>query len=152
MPAPAGLCLPHACSPRALPRLPQSGGWTVALEGRCRLRVRSVHLSSLPPQQHYEAGVEQLDYFAGPVAPASSAAVSPAAAKEQEELAQQLLKVRRGRGRVRITCRARPQFGACLLSLLCSMRVGTPRIRLPALLTRRLPLLPARRARAACLC
>jgi hypothetical protein len=57
----------------------------VTLEGRCRVRVRSVHLSSQPPQEHYEALVEQLDYFAG----GSSAAT----AREQEELAQRLLKV-----------------------------------------------------------
>ncbi|KAI3436093.1 hypothetical protein D9Q98_002151 [Chlorella vulgaris] len=77
-----------------LVRHTQSGGWTVTLEGRCRLRVCSVHLSSHPSQAHYEATVEQLDYYAGPAAavPSSPAAVSAVASQEQEELSQQLLK------------------------------------------------------------
>eukprot|EP00887_Chlorella_sp_A99_P006545 scaffold3.g6545.t1 len=41
-----------------------AGGWTVTLEGRCRLRVGDIRLS-LQPQEVYVASVEQLDYFGG---------------------------------------------------------------------------------------
>ena len=80
------------------------GGWTVTLEGRCRLRVRGVHLASRPPSRElYEASVEQLDYFApggGPgrgaalaIGAASGGAGAAAGGREQEELARELLKV-----------------------------------------------------------
>ncbi|GAB4821799.1 hypothetical protein N2152v2_008845 [Parachlorella kessleri] len=39
----------------------ESGGWTVTLEGRCRVHVRDVAPSSL--QEMFVAAVEQLDYF-----------------------------------------------------------------------------------------
>lgn len=69
--------------------LPQAGGWVVLLEGRCRLRVCGVHLSSRPPLELYEATIEQLDYLPGRGAAAAS--------KRHEELAQELLAVSRRR-------------------------------------------------------
>lgn len=80
-----------------LARRTASGGWTVTLEGRCRLRIRDVRLASRPPRgELYEAAVEQLDYLP-PGRPASgrsagAGAAPEAATKEQEELSQELLK------------------------------------------------------------
>lgn len=64
------------------------------------MRVRGVHLSSRP-RELYEASVEQLDYLpptAGKTSGASTSSSSGAGSsrggsKEQEELAQELLKV-----------------------------------------------------------
>ena len=96
-------CCAYQPSSHRLP-LPvlQSGDWTVTIEGRCRVRVNGVHLSR-GPREVYEASVEQLDYFATvPGVPgnktasgaAGGAASGAASIKEQEELTQQLLRVR----------------------------------------------------------
>lgn len=76
----------------------QSGGWTVTLEGVCRLRVRGVHLSRRPPVELFEAVVEQLDYLPPRTAgtgTSSSGAAGGGGGKDQEELVQELLKVRK---------------------------------------------------------
>lgn len=63
------------------------------------MRVRGVHLSSRP-RELYEASVEQLDYLPpspgkgiGPSSGGSTSGSGSGASKEQEELAQELLKV-----------------------------------------------------------
>jgi hypothetical protein len=66
----------------------------VTLEGRCRLRVRGVHLARRPPAgEVYEASVEQLDYFGGRSSGGGGSS-GGSGSKEQDELAQELLKVR----------------------------------------------------------
>lgn len=47
-----------------LSRQPAGGGWTVTLEGACRVAVADVRLAS-QPQPFYVASVQQLDYFPG---------------------------------------------------------------------------------------